>query len=262
MAGKPPSTRAHIQSRATLRHSEKTHADDCVTDESIRRSGRATKGQHTKDREPSEEATSKRKVKKGKGGRKAAQDDDEEDEENAYVRCVCGIYEEEEEVERSMICCDNCSAWQHNDCMSLPDDPNYSPETYYCEQCKPEDHKELLAAIERGEKPWEEAARKREAAAALKPKKGKRGRKSAASRASQDVEDGTPARSGQKRKVEDETPAPEVKVRDCKCGQLLFTDSETGLEEGSVKCRVTKWNAQVELCTARIRLDTSRSKCS
>ena len=65
--------------------------------------------------------------------------------------------------------------------MLLPDD--YAPPKYFCEECKPEDHKELLAAVGRGEKPWEEVARKREAAEAektAKKKGGKKGRKSGA----------------------------------------------------------------------------------
>lgn len=45
------------------------------------------------------------------------------------------------------------------------------PENYWCEQCRPEDHKELLEAVERGEKPWE-ARRK-----AYEEKKKKGGRK-------------------------------------------------------------------------------------
>ena len=49
---------------------------------------------------------------------------------------------------------------------------------YYCEQCRPQDHKELLTKIKRGERPWEEAKQKQEEA---KRKKGKRGRKSRAS---------------------------------------------------------------------------------
>ena len=116
-----------------------------------------------------------------------------------------------------MICCDNCESWQHNDCMGLPDD--YAPPQYFCEKCKPEDHKELLAAVARGEKPWEEVARKREAAAAeaeqaSKKKGGKKGRKSGARasdvqpRNSQEVEgpqitgSGKGA-NGQKRKLEE-----------------------------------------------------------
>jgi hypothetical protein len=55
---------------------------------------------------------------------------------------------------------------------------------YFCEQCKPQDHVELLAQIARGEKPWEarnEEARRREEEerkARKRGKKGKKGRKS------------------------------------------------------------------------------------
>jgi hypothetical protein len=79
--------------------------------------------------------------------------------------------------------------------MLLPYPPEEAPDKYYCEQCKPEDHKELLAAIARGEKPWEEVARKREAAeaekAAKKKKGGKKGRKSG-SRPSEAVSEASP----------------------------------------------------------------------
>src|SRR3989440_13007248 len=147
-----------------------------------RRSGRATKGQYTKDRDISEEKGTKQKGK-GKGSKATAKTEANEDEENVIVRCICGHYEQEEETERTMICCDSCEAWQHNDCMGLPDD--CPPQQYFCEECKPEDHKDLLAAIERGEKPWEEVARKREAGAAeaekaAKKRGGKKGRKSGA----------------------------------------------------------------------------------
>ncbi len=104
--------------------------------------------------------------------------------------------------------------------MLLPYPPEEAPDKYYCEQCKPEDHKELLAAIARGEKPWEEVARKRDAAeaekATKKKKGGKRGRKAgsrpseAVSEASLDVDMAqTPGKdtgstlTGQKRKHEE-----------------------------------------------------------
>jgi hypothetical protein len=188
-----------------------------------RRSGRATKGQHTKERDAPEDGTTK---KKGKGKAAKTKAVEEEDEPEEIIRCVCGQYEEEEDNPRTMICCDKCSAWQHNSCMGLPED--YQPEKYFCEQCKPQDHKELLAAVARGEKPWEEAIRQREAELAEKAKKkGKKGRKSAAgrtseaaSRASQDVDEGagpaptpTPAATGQKRKLEESPSVSEVKVR-------------------------------------------------
>lgn len=55
-----------------------------------------------------------------------------------------------------MVICDKCSAWQHNICMGISENADELPEHYFCEQCKPEDHKQLLAQMARGEKPWEE----------------------------------------------------------------------------------------------------------
>ena len=155
----------------------------------VRRSGRATKGQHTKNvDEPDVPAAPKR----GKVGRptKAAKQaptettPPEEGEEEAIIRCVCGYIEEDEDDERTMVICDNCSAWQHNICMGISENADELPEHYFCEQCKPEDHKELLAHMARGEKPWEErnVQKQREEeekkGRKRKGKKGKRGRPS------------------------------------------------------------------------------------
>lgn len=85
-----------------------------------------------------------------------------------------------------MVICDNCDAWQHNECMEISENSEELPDQYFCELCKPEDHKELLAKVSRGEKPWEERARQREREEAerkgrkRKGKKGKRGRPSEA----------------------------------------------------------------------------------
>lgn len=142
-----------------------------------------------------------------------------------------------------MICCDSCAAWQHNSCMGLPED--YEADKYFCEQCKPENHKKLVAAIAKGEKPWEEAIKQRELALAEKAKKkgGRKGRKSAGAK-TEDVPETTPqepqqpqepeskptpvttpaptpaATSGQKRKLEESPSVPEIKV--C-CASILLT---------------------------------------
>jgi hypothetical protein len=199
-----------------------------ITDEP-RRSGRATKGQHTKDRDGTEDAPATKKKGKGKGSKgKVVEEEVEEVEEEAeeIIRCVCGKYEEEEDVPRAMICCDSCSAWQHNGCMGLPED--YEADNYFCEQCKPETHKELVAAIARGEKPWEASADAKKADKGKK-KGGRKGRKSGGTRASetaapvasQEPEEPTPqptpqptpvAVTGQKRKLEESPAAPEIKV--------------------------------------------------
>lgn len=78
--------------------------------------------------------------------------------------------------------CDSCEAWQHNECMEMSLNDNELPVHYYCEQCRPDSHRDLLERVNRGEKPWEELARKRqqeeEERQARKRKGGKKGRKS------------------------------------------------------------------------------------
>lgn len=146
----------------------------------VRRSGRATKGQHTKNIEDLEQSTPKRARKSGKAAaakQAVVGTPPEEDEQDAIIRCICGYVEEDEDDERPMVMCDKCAAWQHNECMGISEDPDDLPDQYFCEQCKPSDHKELLAQIARGEKPWEQRAAERLAREAEGKKGRKRGRK-------------------------------------------------------------------------------------
>ncbi|KAL2002411.1 hypothetical protein VTN02DRAFT_6835 [Thermoascus thermophilus] len=150
--------------------------------EEPRRSGRATKGQH-KNLDLTPEIPVKRSKAKAQPKEKppkpSAEPTPAPSEEDEIIRCICGEYEEEEDVERDMICCDKCSAWQHNDCMGLTFAKGEEPAEYFCEQCKPENHQVLLEKIARGEKPWEEAAKKRQQEAeekkAARRRKGKKG---------------------------------------------------------------------------------------
>ncbi|KAL8715863.1 MAG: hypothetical protein Q9220_000530 [cf. Caloplaca sp. 1 TL-2023] len=155
--------------------------------DSVRKSNRATKGQHTKNFEAKDTPTSKPRGR-GKGSKAAKKASSEatppeEDEEAAIIRCICGYIEEDEDDDRKMIVCDSCEAWQHNECMEQSLDDNELPEQYFCEQCRPDLHRELLAKIARGERPWEEIAKRRqqeeeEKARRRKGKKGKKGRPS------------------------------------------------------------------------------------
>jgi hypothetical protein len=131
----------------------------------IRRSGRATKGQHTK-LESAEVATPK--TKKGTAtaastkkttGKKSAEPEPEaevDDEEAAdeVIRCVCGDTKDDE-VGRQYVSCDTCEVWQHNVCMGVPLEEERQPEHYFCELCEPNDHKDLLDAQARGEQLWQ-----------------------------------------------------------------------------------------------------------
>ena len=137
-------------------------ANYLVSAEEVRRSGRATKGQHTKNMDEPEAPAPKRgtKGKRGKAVKEAEVTPPPEEE--AIIRCICGYVEEDENDDRVMVICDKCEAWQHNECMEISENSEELPDQYYCEQCKPEDHKELLAKVSRGEKPWEERIRQRE----------------------------------------------------------------------------------------------------
>jgi hypothetical protein len=148
-----------------------------------RRSGRATKGQHTKlDLEPVPvvapvPVAPKRGGKKGSKSKQSASEEPDDEEEDSIIRCVCGATEDEEGW--MMICCEQCLAWQHNLCMGVSEEEDHIPEVYYCEQCKPENHKALLIAISKGEAPWEARILKRVEAEKAKKKGKKGGRKSA-----------------------------------------------------------------------------------
>ncbi|KAE8376238.1 transcription factor S-II, central domain-containing protein [Aspergillus bertholletiae] len=150
--------------------------------EEPRRSGRSTKGQHKNldliPETPAKKPKSKTQPKE-KPQKPSVEPTPAPSEEDEIIRCICGEYEEEEDIERDMICCDRCSAWQHNDCMGLTFAKGEEPDEYFCEICKPENHKVLLDKIARGEKPWEEAAEKRRKEAeekkASRRRKGKKG---------------------------------------------------------------------------------------
>lgn len=190
MAGKQTPPRRARQKRSWTPHSTAVrdsltphaHADSAATEE-IRRSGRANKGHHTKNdaldeteppapkpkTQPKPEKKAPEPVKaKSKGqpvrAASAQSAEQEEEEEDALIRCVCG--DQRDIRGRQMICCDTCEAWQHNKCLGLEEGEFWDGKDYYCEQCKPEDHVELLAAMARGEKPW---ARKKGSKAKPRP---------------------------------------------------------------------------------------------
>ncbi|KAK8030260.1 hypothetical protein PG993_011551 [Apiospora rasikravindrae] len=172
-----------------------------------RRSVRATKGQHTKAFEALENGPQPTKRKQAaKKGKKVAQKEEEEEDEEV-IRCVCGaISQDNDDPNEPWIACEKCGAWQHNVCMGMSIFDDDLPKEYFCEQCKPEDHKELLDGMERGEEPWVTRRQKHED----ENKKKKGGKKGKAKRVSDsNSKDRTsPAASASKAKP---SPTPEVK---------------------------------------------------
>jgi len=55
----------------------------------------------------------------------------ENEEEQGVTRCICGF----EHDDGYMICCDNCSSWQHIECMGIKS--SKVPEKYSCHKCSP-----------------------------------------------------------------------------------------------------------------------------
>lgn len=188
-----------------------------------RRSVRATKGQHTKPFEQFDHPDAP-KQKRGKRGKKATPTDvkEEEPDDDEVIRCVCGANEQDEDSGEAWIACDTCGAWQHNVCMGMSVFTEDVPNHYYCEQCKPEMHRELLEGIEKGERPWEVRRATHDAEA---EKKKKRGRKGGRGKRMSDQKDkdkeGTPsaksktppAKQTGKRKSRDESQDTDSKVR-------------------------------------------------
>ncbi|KAH0407214.1 hypothetical protein KCU90_g23216, partial [Aureobasidium melanogenum] len=148
------------------------------------------------------------------------------------IRCVCGDTKDDE-VGRQYVSCDTCEVWQHNVCMGVPLEEENQPEHYFCELCAPNDHKELLDALKRGEKLWQTRIAEHEAEKRRKrnEKKRPKNRQQKAARQSEvkseapaseqtspaptasasipaPSQDSAPA-AGSKRKFEEETPQKE-----------------------------------------------------
>ncbi|KFY11376.1 hypothetical protein V492_04504 [Pseudogymnoascus sp. VKM F-4246] len=154
-----------------------------------RRSVRATKGQHTKSLDQLDqpaEQSKKRGGKKASAKKVSSQEPSaEEEEEEDVIRCVCGATEQDDSAGEDWIACSDCEAWQHNVCMGITTDKDVLENMeYWCERCKPENHKELLDSMARGEKLWETRLKIHDQAV-LEAQKNKRGRKGKGKRVSE-----------------------------------------------------------------------------
>jgi hypothetical protein len=87
--------------------------------------------------------------------------DDDDDEDDETCRCICG--DNNFTAKRPWIQCTACEVWQHNECMNVSVYDDKLGDHYWCDECDEETHAGLLAAVRRGERPWEaRAARRRD----------------------------------------------------------------------------------------------------
>ncbi|KAF8633444.1 hypothetical protein AX17_004613 [Amanita inopinata Kibby_2008] len=77
------------------------------------------------------------------------QADPAEDEEQGITRCVCGSTEDDPDAGEFMVQCETCKVWQHGLCMGYQSEDQVHDDDYYCEQCRPELHTELLKKLAR-----------------------------------------------------------------------------------------------------------------
>ncbi|KAM7208320.1 SPOC domain containing protein [Naviculisporaceae sp. PSN 640] len=214
-----------------------------------RRSVRATKGQH-KALEAQDQPIEAPK-RRGKKSKKAAPEPEEPEEE--IIRCVCGAKDQDStDPNEPWIACDTCGAWQHNICMGMSQYTEDLPKEYFCEQCRPENHKELLDGMKRGEKPWEARRKAYEEEKDQKKKRGKKGKKRASdpkeevAQASQKAKQSpapeakkeSKSAAGQKRKLADGAPDKEPKsqkVRKVSETQAVHPDGYTPPEDLATK---------------------------
>lgn len=125
-----------------------------------RRSVRSTKGQHNqRAADPLDQPLETKRRGSKKSNKRQADPEPEPEEEEEIIRCICGATSQDtdpEDPEDPWIACDTCHVWQHNVCMGMSVfDEDLENVDYYCEECKPEAHEELLRLASLGEKPWE-----------------------------------------------------------------------------------------------------------
>ncbi|KAI7904863.1 uncharacterized protein BX663DRAFT_503833 [Cokeromyces recurvatus] len=94
--------------------------------------GRRRKTQQQQQQQ--QQTTKKRRRRRRRRSLQYVSEDNSTDS-SSTTRCVCG----ETHNMGLMVQCDKCEVWQHCECMGL-DQPNI-PDHYYCELCKPENHK-------------------------------------------------------------------------------------------------------------------------
>ena len=95
--------------------------------------------------------------------------------------------------------------------MGIPEDDKLLPEHYFCERCKPQNHKDLLAAVAKGERPWEAGLQLLKEQEKLK--KSKKSRKSKGGRSSAVGTESEPATTPKPVVAEVATPQPVTSSR-------------------------------------------------
>jgi hypothetical protein len=186
---------------------------------------RATKGQHTKAFDELEPPVPKRRQTK-KNKKAQVQEKEQSQDPEEVIRCVCGATEQDEDSGEAWISCETCFVWQHNVCVGVSSYEDEIPDHYWCEECKPENHKELLDAIARGEKLWEERRKAHEEETERKKKRGGRKRGKRGSDPREDLEKDAAAQAKA-------SPTPDAVAKEKKDVTVVTKQGKRKAREGS-----------------------------
>ncbi|RDA90849.1 hypothetical protein CP533_1547, partial [Ophiocordyceps camponoti-saundersi (nom. inval.)] len=197
-----------------------------------RRSVRATKGQHTKAFDELEPVAAPKRRQSRKT--RKAQEQEQSQEPDEVIRCVCGATEQDEDSGEAWISCETCFVWQHNVCVGVSSFEDEIPDNYWCEQCRPQDHKELLDGIARGEKPWE-ARRKAHEVEVAEKKKRRGGRRAKGKRASDSKDTKEEPEKDTKESLTPDATAPKDKKDSAKQGKRKSRTEDEDSHEADAK---------------------------
>ncbi|EIN11927.1 hypothetical protein PUNSTDRAFT_142135 [Punctularia strigosozonata HHB-11173 SS5] len=69
-----------------------------------------------------------------------------DEEDSSITRCICGRQDADDDSGNVpfMVFCEDCNVWQHGQCFGFESDAELDGVDWYCEQCRPDQHKELL----------------------------------------------------------------------------------------------------------------------
>ncbi|KAJ4483376.1 hypothetical protein J3R30DRAFT_3448050 [Lentinula aciculospora] len=73
----------------------------------------------------------------------------DEEEEGGITRCICGNTEDDPDAGEFMVQCETCKVWQHGLCMGFESEDMLHDGDYYCEQCRPDMHLDILKKLSR-----------------------------------------------------------------------------------------------------------------
>ncbi|KZP14186.1 hypothetical protein FIBSPDRAFT_116534 [Athelia psychrophila] len=71
----------------------------------------------------------------------------EGEEEPNVTRCVCGSTDDQLQEGEFILQCETCDVWQHGLCVGYENEAQVADINYYCEQCRPDLHQELLRSL-------------------------------------------------------------------------------------------------------------------